>query len=123
MRFEYVDLIDKDESTVWYPLALGIKVLIARISPRIENTFVPYLDSLKSRRDIIEMWRRHGKAIGLPPRHELSMAILMYVNEWKEEGGSMLERLLMENSENAFYRSTISSLLDGGSVATLDGQS
>ena len=107
----YAALVENTDALAWYPVALGVKALISRIQSRIECVFIPYLDSLNSRKDVIEMWRKHGQKIGLPPRHELSIAILMYLNDWQEEGRSMLEQLLITNRENEFYRSTITSLL------------
>lgn len=54
----------------------------------------------------------HGQAIGLRPRHKLSIAILMFLNEWKDEGQAMLQQFQKENPDNEFWQKVINGLLE-----------
>lgn len=109
-------LVHHDDKNVWYPISLGTSTLSIILLSRIQAVILPYLESLRTRKDVIKMWRKYGHRIGLPPRHELSIAILMYLNEWEEEGRWMLKRLLKENATNEFYRSTIMRVLESDSI-------
>ena len=105
------DLVPHNDGNVWYPLNLGVEALSGILNTRIQTVLIPHLDKLRTRSDIISMWRIHGQAIGLPPRHKLSIGILMFLNEWKEEGRAMLEQVRKENPDNEYYQKAIKRLL------------
>src|SRR5205085_2360402 len=111
IRDTYCKLIDIHDKTIWYPISAGLPSLTEDIINHVTNNIVPYLAKLTSREKIISMWRQYGDAIGLLPRHRLSMAILLYKSQCKAEGDRMLKELADEYKSNEFFTTAIKKVL------------
>jgi hypothetical protein len=78
---------------------------------RINSLILPFLNKVKTRQSIINMWKINHKNVGLPPRHALSIGILMYTHGQIQEGKSILDQLYKENSKNSFYTNVIDKII------------
>jgi hypothetical protein len=105
-------LIPVGDETIWYKITNDLSPTTDKIFYRIEHYILPFLEQLKSREEIIKSWRLHNEKIGLPPRHLLSIGILMYLNGHHEEGEKILREELEQNKNNSFYQSAISKTLN-----------
>jgi hypothetical protein len=111
LRDIYCKIVPVSDDTIWHPISQGIDSIVGKIWNQIVNQFLPFLDKLQSRNNIIAMWRQHGKDIGLPPRHLLSVGILIYLNLDRIEGEKILEKLSLEYKNNDFFTGAINKTL------------
>jgi hypothetical protein len=63
---------------IWWSLDHEPDVLAADVAEPLDRVGLPYLDGLSWREAILQAWYRHGDEIGLPPRGQLSIALIHY---------------------------------------------
>jgi hypothetical protein len=108
----YCGVIPIQDEVVWYPVSLGFSSLISKIDSYIQETIVPYFEELKTRRDIISLWRNHKHEIGFAAgRQHLAVGTLMFLGSDRNEGEKILQDLLVDNKDNSYFTSTISKVL------------
>ncbi len=108
IRDAYCKLISVEDKTTWLPISNGADIVTAKIQNYILHTVIPYFDKLKTRIEIINMWRHFKSDMGLlSGRHLLSMGILIYLNQDKVEGEKILTGLISEKKDNDFFMTAI----------------
>lgn len=107
----YTTIVNKD-ADCWFKISKGLPWLVSTITKRINHFIVPFLDNLKTRLEIINLWEKDDKKVGLPPRHKLSIGVLMYLSGDKQKGRDILEIEYKNNQNNDFYIGTIEKVLN-----------
>ncbi|MDX2171966.1 MAG: DUF4304 domain-containing protein [Bacteroidota bacterium] len=108
----FCNLVPISDETIWYPISLGLTPLINKIDSHIQKSIVPYLDRIKTRHDIINMWRQHQHDIGFAEgRQLLAIGTLMFLTGDKDEGERILKKLIVDNKDNSYFTSTINKTL------------
>lgn len=62
---------------IWWSLEHDHNTLCREMLRLIDDYALPYLSRFSTRQAIIWEWKRHGRDIGLPPRGNLSIAIIL----------------------------------------------
>lgn len=111
IRNYYCSFYNSDNSS-WFKVSLGVEGLTKAILEKIQALVLPFLDKTKTRQAIIDLWKTDNQEVGLPPRHELSIGILLMATGRSEEGCVLLNRLLEEKRENPFFQKAITAALN-----------
>lgn len=106
----YCAFANSDDS-FWFKIPKDSQYLARSILDKIQNQILPFFDKVKSRQAIIDLWKTDNKAVGLPPRHELSIGILLMATGTVDEGRAILNRLLEEKRDNPFFQKAIATAL------------
>lgn len=96
----------------WHDLKGSLDKISSILISEIEKTLMPYLDQMKTRKDILLKYDEIGDALGLPPRHKLSIAIL---HLGMGNRSAALEQATQEfnaHKNNSFYERVYSSIID-----------
>lgn len=102
------NLIPLNDSTNWYPISIEFSLLFSKIEKHLAQIIIPFLDKLKTRDKIIEMWREYKNNIGFAVgRHVLAIGVLMYLNHDKNEGKKILSELFLQKKDNEYFASVI----------------
>lgn len=96
----------------WYKITDDLQKLENKIFENIKTIIIPFLDKVKTRANILELWDKNSNLIGLPPRKFLSIGILMYLNGEQEKGERILKNEYRKNKKSPFYTETIESILN-----------
>ena len=112
IRDMYCSIVDRGNHHNWFKLTDNLDDLVLDIINVIDKSILPYLDRLKTRKDIMESYRQHGENMGLPPRHKLSIAVLTYGMGDKEKGLQLVYDEYLANNKNPFYVSVYEKIKD-----------
>lgn len=100
----YCKIVDLGEHYNWYKLSENLNELILQLIAAIEKDILPFLDQHKTREAILKSYSNSGEGIGLPPRHELSIAVLNYGAGHMERAQILLDEEFKKNERNPFYQ-------------------
>ena len=103
IRDMYCSIVDRGNNHNWFKLTDNLDDLVLDIINVINKSILPYLDRLKTRKDIMESYRQYEEKMGLPPRHKLSIAVLTYGMGEKERGLQLVHDEYLANKKNPFY--------------------
>lgn len=107
LRDCYCNRISKTDSNNWFQLTETPEQLAQEITCELESQILPYLDTLKTRIDILESYRMHGEGIGLPPRHAISVGILILGTGDTATGLRLVTEVCQANPANPFYQKVL----------------
>lgn len=102
----------------WFRVSIGLEELTKLILGKIQNQILPFFDKVKTRQAIIDLWKTDNQAVGLPPRHDLSIGILLITTGKADEGAAILNRLLAEKKDNPFFQKAIATALQTQEIKT-----
>lgn len=77
---------------IWWSLEHHHDILCKEMLQLIDDHALPYLSRFSTRQAIIWEWKRHGKDIGLPPRGNLSIAIILASQGKLEEATDLIQK-------------------------------
>lgn len=107
----YCTLVNRGTEHNWFELSGSPDDLILDMINVLDQSILPYLDRHQSRRDILESYGVHGEAMGLPPRHKLSIGILMLGTGNTGEALKLVGDEFSTNKSNPFYAAVYNNVI------------
>ncbi len=99
----YCNIVDEGENHNWFALVDSLDDLILDMINVLDKSIIPYLDKHKTRQDILESYLINGEKMGLPPRHKLSIGIMILAMGDTEKGFKLVYEKYITNQKNPFY--------------------
>jgi hypothetical protein len=81
----------------WWDLGEPIGTIAEELNTLFLNHGLPFLESLTTRKAIVEKWEQNNKSLGLPPREKVSIAIIYAYLGNKNKASALLKADLEEN--------------------------